>query len=169
MGSKISDLLQRGRYAGNPASSGANTIVTGVSGKKIVVTSYFLQSSGTVNATFQSSTGSVAITGTHYEVANTGVSASYNEEFKTMSRIEVAYDDLIETREFLIKTINQTLTDIEREFLVSLKNGEPKWELLNPSSIEHLPGVQWKLINIKKMNATKREKQLENLKKVLYP
>lgn len=75
---RANDQVQRGRYSGSPASSGANLLVAGVTGKKIVVTSFIIQSNGTVNAKFQD--GSTDITGLFYEVANTGVSAPNNDD-----------------------------------------------------------------------------------------
>jgi len=93
----------------------------------------------------------------------------FNEEFKTMNRKEVNYDTLLETRELLIKTIHESLTDTERKFLISVKSGNPEWTLLNIPGVEKLPGIRWKLMNIQKMDIKKREKQLDDLKAVLYP
>ncbi len=60
-------------------------------------------------------------------------------------------------REQLIARINAELTQPEREFLVSLKRMEPKWELLGLPGVERLPGPQWKLYNLRKMDAAKRQ------------
>lgn len=57
----------------------------------------------------------------------------------------------------LIQQINRDLTAAERELLLSMKRLEPKWELLGIPSLERLPGLQWKLYNLRKMarqNAT---------------
>lgn len=59
------------------SSSGDNTLVSGVSNKKIRVLSYVLMANGTVNAKFQSSTGG-DITGLLYLVANTGASSGFS-------------------------------------------------------------------------------------------
>lgn len=96
------------------------------------------------------------------------IQSSFVQEFASMTREPVEFHTLIKIREHLIEKINDVLTNDEREFLISVKRGEPKWELLNLVGIEHLPGIQWKLINIRKMNLAKREKQLESLKKVLH-
>ena len=54
------------------ATSGDNTIVSAVSGKRIRVLSGCLVSSGTVNVRFESGAGGTALTGQMNLVANTG-------------------------------------------------------------------------------------------------
>lgn len=95
------------------------------------------------------------------------IRSTFAEEFQTMTKSPVTVEQLIETREILIQTIKRSLTDLEKEFLLSLKHGTPNWELLGIQGVERLPGVQWKLINIKKMNATRQKQQLDNLRSVL--
>jgi hypothetical protein len=69
------------------ASSGDNTLVAAVPGKKIRVISYVLVSSGTVNTRFESGAGGTALTGQMNWVANTGVAGSYNPtgHFETLA------------------------------------------------------------------------------------
>jgi hypothetical protein len=74
---------------------------------------------------------------------------------------------LIRARETLVETLRKDLTNAERQFLVSLKAGQPKWDLLNIEGIEKLPAVQWKLTNVQRMNAKKQRELLEKLKRVL--
>jgi len=47
------------------------------------------------------------------------------------------------------------------------KSGTPDWSLLPIEGIEHLPGVQWKLQNINKISAEKKNEQISRLKSVL--
>jgi len=64
------------------------------------------------------------------------------------------------------------MTDNERQFLLSVKNGNPKWELLemeNLDLIAELPSVKWRLINIAKMSNEKHALAYANLREVLYP
>jgi len=56
------------------------------------------------------------------------------------------------------------LTGEEKSFLVSLKEGTPDWKLLGVAGAEKLPAIQWKLQNIRKMDAGKRLEQLKRLK-----
>ncbi len=58
------------------ASSGDNTLVTGVAGYKIRVVGYTLVAAGTTTVAFQSGAGGTALTGAMPLVANTGVSAA---------------------------------------------------------------------------------------------
>lgn len=60
------------------ASSGDNTIVSAVSGKRIVVVSLFIVSAGTVNIRFESGASGTALTGQMNLVANTGFVLPYN-------------------------------------------------------------------------------------------
>lgn len=67
------------KYAAiDAASSGDNTIVAAVSGKKIRVLSLFLVSSGTVNVRFENGAGGTALTGQMNLVANTGFVLPHN-------------------------------------------------------------------------------------------
>ena len=61
------------------ASSGDNTLVAAVSGKRILVTSLFLVSAGTVNVRFESGASGTALTGQMNLIANTGFALNYNE------------------------------------------------------------------------------------------
>ena len=91
----------------------------------------------------------------------------YESEFAGMTIDEIAYEDLIVAREALIETVKVELTENEKAFLISLKEGQPKWNLMGIEGIEKLPAVQWKLKNIQKMSGKKRAESLEKLKRVL--
>jgi hypothetical protein len=91
----------------------------------------------------------------------------YENEFSGMAVDEVSYDELIAARETLVETLRKELTNDEREFLVSLKAGQPKWNLMGIEGLEKLPAVQWKLTNIKKIPAKKQKELLEKLRRVL--
>jgi predicted nucleotidyltransferase component of viral defense system len=91
----------------------------------------------------------------------------FDEQFSGMALEPVSLAVLEETREKLITRINADLTAAEREFLLSLKRLEPKWDLLGLPGIERLPGPQWKLYNLRKMDPTKRKAAEEKLKEKL--
>lgn len=93
---------------------------------------------------------------------------AYNSEFLGMTNTHVPYEELEAAREKLINVLNTLLTNEDKEFLLSVKRGEPKWEHLGFSGIDKLPGVAWKLINIKKMDKVKHNQMLQELKRVLY-
>ena len=95
----------------------------------------------------------------------------YESEFAQMAEIDVPVEELEHIREQLIETINSQLTEDERNFLLSFKNRNPKWELLGLSNIDevsNLPSVQWKLLNLQKMNSQKHLQAFEKLKGVLF-
>ena len=52
--------------------------------------------------------------------------------------------------------------------VLSFKNYQPDWSLLNQEDISELPAVNWKLLNLKKMPQEKHTKALEALRRVLY-
>jgi hypothetical protein len=91
----------------------------------------------------------------------------YDEGFSGMTKNAVSYEELVQVRYSLINKILKELTSNEREFLLSVKEGEPKWSLIPIPGIEKLPGLAWKNINIKKMEIEKQKEALEKLKKVL--
>lgn len=89
----------------------------------------------------------------------------YHKEFVGMTTESVSYEELCNTREQLISIIQNTLLPNEKEFLISLKKGEPKWESIPIEGIKKLPAIQWKLINIRKMSINDRKKALLKLEK----
>ena len=91
----------------------------------------------------------------------------YEEEFLGMSREEVSIKDLVETREKLIETLSQSLTEQDKSFLIGIKNGIVKGELLGLPGIATLPGIQWKLVNINRMDKTAQQQALKKLEAVL--
>lgn len=89
-------------------------------------------------------------------------------QFEGMSEEPFTYEDFEKTREELIKTIHQNLTEKDREFLLSFSEGTPNWEIYD---FERFPSVQWKLQNLIKLkngNPEKHESFVASLKKVLY-
>lgn len=64
------------------------------------------------------------------------------DQFAGMTIDPVPFAALETARDQLIERINADLTNAEREFLLSMKRLEPKWELLDMPGIERLPGPQ---------------------------
>jgi len=91
----------------------------------------------------------------------------FETDFEQMSATAVTYDELVEVRERYIKLATSLLTKAEREFLITLKQGNPDWTLLELPGIEKLPSLQWKLTNVRKMDKKKREQMVAKLKSVL--
>jgi predicted nucleotidyltransferase component of viral defense system len=95
------------------------------------------------------------------------IAGVYENEFLHMTNFEVTIDELLDTREALISTIITELTDNEREFLLSVKKGEPQFSLLPFNNLDKLPALKWKVINIQKMSVDKAGLMLTKLKAVL--
>ncbi|HVZ79819.1 MAG TPA: nucleotidyl transferase AbiEii/AbiGii toxin family protein [bacterium] len=95
------------------------------------------------------------------------IKSVFEKEFKGMTLEPVELNDLLETRDELLRLIHKGLKDKEKKFLLSLKDGEPDWTLLDLPNIERLPGLQWKLENIRRMSPKKRQEQSVLLRKAL--
>ena len=91
----------------------------------------------------------------------------FEEDFKGMALVPVAFEDLLSVQSKLPQLIRSSLSDKEKAFIVSVKEANPQWELLGLPGIDRLPGVQWKLMNIRKMDKRKHAQMLANLKRVL--
>ncbi len=94
------------------------------------------------------------------------ISEMYEKEFKGMTAIPMKLAELLDARETLFAYIKSELSENERKFLYSIKIGEPDWDLID-INIEHVPAIQWKLLNIKKMDRTKHQAATDKLKSVL--
>ena len=95
------------------------------------------------------------------------LAATFENEFLGMTLIPVTLAELEQTRETMIALIRERLTAGQRQFLLSFKQGEPDWGLLNLPGVADLPAVQWKLLNIRRMAPAKRAQSLERLREVL--
>jgi len=80
----------------------------------------------------------------------------FADQFEGMTLDPVPLAALEIARERLIEKINRDLTNAEREFLLSMKQLAPRWDLLGIPGLERLPGLQWKLYNLRKMDPAKR-------------
>ena len=91
----------------------------------------------------------------------------YGSEFEPMTRQPVPFNRLIGAREELVAAIHAGLTDQDRDFLISVKNQKPHWNLLGLPGIADLPAVRWKLLNLGRMSASRHAAAVARLKRVL--
>jgi hypothetical protein len=75
----------------------------------------------------------------------------FDDEFAGMSRVKITVGELEDARERLIRTILANLTRQEREFLLSLKQAQPQWDLLSVRHVEQMPAIRWKLRNLEEL------------------
>lgn len=89
------------------------------------------------------------------------------KEFEGMTFVKVSLEELEQTRTELVQSIRVNLTSEERQFIVSVKRGDPQWDLLGLKGIDLLPAVKWKLFNISNMDKKKHKLALNKLEKCL--
>lgn len=95
------------------------------------------------------------------------ISDAVYQEFHAMTSEPITSAELLATRAELVILLEHALTLQERQFLVSCMIGEPDWDLLGLGNLEKLPAVQWKLLNIRKMAAAKRQQEVARLRQYL--
>jgi len=81
----------------------------------------------------------------------------YEREFRGMTSLERPLETLQEVQRNLAPLILGALSDVQRDFLLSFKMGEPRWELLGISHAKALPGVMWKLRNIQALRENRKK------------
>lgn len=95
------------------------------------------------------------------------ISEAFNSQFKGMTKNPVHISELETARDELVNCIAKIMTDQDKQFLLSVKQGQPEWHLFPVSGIDLLPSVRWKLMNIARMPEVKHEKSLAKLEEVL--
>jgi predicted nucleotidyltransferase component of viral defense system len=88
--------------------------------------------------------------------------------FEGMTFAPVPLEDLEATREALIDAIIGLMPVAHRRLLVVIKaTGEADWEGLGLSEARSLPAVQWRLRNLARVEATRRDEMARRLAEVL--
>jgi len=91
----------------------------------------------------------------------------FETEFRDMAVEDVTCEDLEETRKTLVARIASDLTLPERQFILSVKEGNPLWDLIGLEGVQNLPAVQWKLLNISRMAPAKHQQAVRKLRDYL--
>lgn len=94
----------------------------------------------------------------------------FKTEFLQMTNLNVTLDELLETRETLIHLINSQITIKEKKFLLSFKNKNPDWSLIemdNIDDIKKLPAIRWKMQNLQQMPPNKHKEACIKLQEIL--
>jgi len=91
----------------------------------------------------------------------------FEREFQGMVVEPVTAEELRIAGEQLVSRLHEEMTQEERQFIISIKEGKPQWNLLGVPGIENLPAVQWKLQNIRRMAPMKHRKALRKLRDYL--
>ena len=97
----------------------------------------------------------------------TDIAALYRGQFLNMTERPIGLETLLDVRERLITDLRRRLGEPEKTLLLSVKRGEPRWDLLDLKGVEALPAVKWKLLNIERMSPEARTRAVERLAQVL--
>lgn len=91
----------------------------------------------------------------------------FTNQFDGMTSRPVKLAELEAARTRLFDWAGTALTESERRFLLSIKRGEPEWDLLPFAGLENWPATQWKLHNIRKMDMRRHKEALARLQDIL--
>jgi predicted nucleotidyltransferase component of viral defense system len=91
----------------------------------------------------------------------------FEQQFANMPAEPVSLEALEQVRSELIGAVRARLGEREKEFLLSFKRGEPRWELLGVAHAPELPAVRWKQLNLERMGKAKRAAAVAQLEKAL--
>ncbi|MGJ0637752.1 nucleotidyl transferase AbiEii/AbiGii toxin family protein [Xenorhabdus bovienii] len=95
------------------------------------------------------------------------ISELYAHEFSGMTFDNVSLEELNVVPELMISALKSQFTQQDFDFLMFFKSGEPDWQLVPESQIQHLPAVKWKLHNIGRIPEEKHIQAREKLERVL--
>jgi len=90
--------------------------------------------------------------------------SAFDKQFAGMSVTPFSYETYEEVREQLVIAVHKSLTNNDREFLLSFKRGEPLWKIIPIDNLQYLPAVKWKLQNIQNLKAINPDKHKEMVK-----
>jgi predicted nucleotidyltransferase component of viral defense system len=90
----------------------------------------------------------------------------FKSNFEGMTRDRVSIEELIAGRDKIIKQLPGLLKESYRRLLISIMEGRPEWQRLPFKNIGDYPGVQWKLLNIRKMSADRVKEEIRLIEDV---
>lgn len=92
-------------------------------------------------------------------------------QFQGMSDTPFSYQDYTEAREALLNLVHNSLTDTDKEFILSFESGQPDWSKCTAGDLSMYPSVQWKLLNIERLKKNNPQKFLQGITKLkrLFP
>lgn len=91
----------------------------------------------------------------------------YSHHFTGMTDRPVKLGELEAARARLFEWVQTALSENERRFLLSIKQGEPEWNLMPFENLKQWPAIQWKLHNVRQMSARAHNVALNRLRDVL--
>ena len=85
----------------------------------------------------------------------------YNAQFLGMALEPVSKEELIEARARLHADVRGRLTGDIAQFLLSLHDAEPDFDLIGLPDAVNLPGVRWKILNLEKLKRENPDKHAD--------
>ncbi len=84
-----------------------------------------------------------------------------------MTQESVALEDIVRCRADIVHQLPQVLGMEFEELLVSVLEERPKWALLPYKNVSDYPGIRWKMLNIHKMSADRKESEIRGIRAAL--
>jgi predicted nucleotidyltransferase component of viral defense system len=79
-------------------------------------------------------------------------------QFAGMSDEQFTYEEYEFVREMMVKTLQASITEADKSFILGFKNCMPDWSIYN---FEAYPSIKWKLQNLEKIKTTNPAKHKE--------
>jgi predicted nucleotidyltransferase component of viral defense system len=89
--------------------------------------------------------------------ADAPLEAIYENHFRGMTSDEVSLETLARTRANMKRDLPRALTPKHKDFLLTLVRAAPEWDLMPFPHLQEIPALKWKLANLEKLKATKRD------------
>lgn len=89
-------------------------------------------------------------------------------QFTGMTDEPFTYEDYEASRMNLVKVVNDSLNDADKEFLISFEKGTPDWEKCCAGNLSRYPAVMWKLRNIEVLKSKNPDKHLDGVNKLRH-
>lgn len=90
----------------------------------------------------------------------------YRQEFEGMTREPIPLEELVETRARLIADIQARLDKRATDFLLSVHDTTPDFDLIGLPGAADLSAVKWKLLNLTKLKTGDPEKHAQQRKEI---
>lgn len=94
------------------------------------------------------------------------ISSTFQQEFEGMTIEPVTLKELLDVPDMMLAALKAQFTQLDKDFLLSFKQGEPDWALFDVPAAEHLPAIRWKLQNLQTLRARNPEKHQAALVKL---
>lgn len=88
-------------------------------------------------------------------------------EFRGMTEDTVTSEKIKGVQKRLSSHVRNSMNPQDKAFLLSFFDGQPQWERFSFPKIQTYPSIQWKILNLSKMDYEKRKNQREALEKIL--